>query len=136
MRVTGITYTGHRVTYLKSLGSLFSSEMNILRIAYARLEELEQQFPDSDIKLEHQPDINRRIEAILKRQLIDGLLSYADYAKYVHINKLWSSVLNQPGHLSRKILKNLLRLKQIDRRCYQEWSGEGEDASKSCVGRI
>ena len=110
--------------------------MNILRIAYARLEELEHQFPDSDIKLEHQPDINRRIEAILKRQLIDGLLSYAEYAKYRCINRLWSSVLNQPEHLSKSTLKHLLHLKQIDRWCYREWSGEGEDASKSCVGRI
>lgn len=72
---------------------------------------LEQTIADSEIKLGKIDDINLRIEELLNRQLMDGLLTYSDYYNFRSINTLCSSLLIHPrSDCTPEIIDSLLSM--------------------------
>ena len=108
-----------------------SSTQQVLQQVIELLNVFEQRIADSEFKIEKSKEIGQRIEDVLNRQLMDGLISYVDFLNLRHVKELWISTsaalssYNLGCHIhKRKILTNLLDLfilKEISREVYVDF---------------
>ena len=68
-----------------------SSSQQVLQQVIELLNVFEQRIADSEFKIEKSKEIGQRIEDVLNRQLMDGLISYVDFLNLRHVKELWIS---------------------------------------------
>ena len=68
-----------------------SEALPILQTIINHLDIFEQRIADSEYKLERTSETGQRIEELLNRQLMDGLISYAEFINLNHVKQLWIS---------------------------------------------
>ena len=102
-----------------------SSTQQVLQQVIELLNVFEQRIADSEFKIEKSKEIGQRIEDVLNRQLMDGLISYVDFLNLRHVKELWISTsaalssYNLGCQSSKRIilsnLIDLFTLKEISR---------------------
>ena len=74
-----------------SINQVEPSSDHVLREIIDHLDSFEHRIADSERKLERSQEIGKRIEDVLNRQLMDGLISYAEFSNLNRVKELWLS---------------------------------------------